>query len=120
MSMISDRCNSKLCGAVCCTFLTFSYDRKLEDDFKGFLSLHGIEIKEEFVTKFHRRFLRTYLKLPVPCMMFDQSSMSCKIYATRPRHCRVNPTKESPFIPGTLCSVLHPELNTVVKKDDGQ
>jgi Fe-S-cluster containining protein len=110
---IHDRCNTKICKAVCCTFLTFSYDRKLDDDYKYFLALRGIMTKEVYITKSFKRFLRTYLRVPVICKEFDAENCICKIYDTRPRWCATNPTKDSPFIEPSMCSVLHPDLNTV-------
>ena len=117
MREISDRCNTRLCKGVCCTFLTFNYDRRLDEDFKSFLILHGIEIKETFVRKHLRRIPRTYLKLPLMCKAFDQETFKCKIYKDRPRWCRLNPTRESPFIPKSSCSVLTPQLTSIPNKE---
>lgn len=113
MNEIRDRCNTKICKGVCCTFLTFSYDRKLDDDYKYFLALRGITTKEVWITKSFKRFLRTYLRVPTVCKEFDATNCRCKIYDTRPIWCKTNPVSESPFIPAEQCSVLHPEFNTV-------
>lgn len=118
MTEISNRCNTKLCKGVCCTFLTFSYDRKLDDDYMRFLSLRGIEVKEVWMTKSFKRFIRTYLRVPVQCKEFDAETFRCRIYDRRPRWCMINPTRESPFIPPSMCSVLNPLSSTVPNKDD--
>lgn len=118
MSEIWNRCDTRLCKGACCTFLTFNYDRKLDDDTKRFFELHGVEIKEVWIRKALKRMIRTYLKVPIQCTMFDKEKCQCKIYESRPRHCRTYPTKESPFIPAGLCSVLNPTIFTVPEKDD--
>jgi Fe-S-cluster containining protein len=110
MREISDRCRTDVCKGECCRFLTFNYDRSLDEDFISFLILHGIEVKQEWIRKGFQRVLRTYMKVPVQCQAFDSETFKCKIYDTRPRWCRINPTKESPFIDKNLCSVLTPQL----------
>ena len=116
MSETSDRCRTGICKGVCCTFLTFNYDKPLDEDFISFLALHGIEVKQEWKRKGYKRIIRSYLKVPVQCSAFDTETCSCKIYDTRPRHCRENPTKESPFIDKNMCSVLTPQLLTTPQK----
>lgn len=116
--IISNRCDVSKCKGVCCTFLTFAYDRKLDEDYKYFLSLRGIEVKEVWVRKSFKRFLRSYLKVPMVCREFDPVTFRCRIYERRPLWCATNPTKDSPFIPPFKCSALHPELDTVPDKDD--
>jgi len=110
MRDISNRCRTDICGGACCKFLTFNYDRSLDEDFISFLALHGIEVKQEWIRKGYKRLIRSYLKIPVQCQAFDPEKCCCKIYETRPRWCRLNPTKESPFIDKNICSVLTPEL----------
>lgn len=117
MRETSNRCRTDICKGICCKFLTFNYDRSLDEDFVSFLALHGIEVKQEWIRKGYKRMIRSFLKIPVQCQAFDPEMCNCKIYETRPRWCRMNPTKESIFINKNLCSVLTPQLLTVPIKE---
>jgi len=99
-------CNVEKCKGICCTFLVYVYPRRLDEDFKRFLGLHGCEIKEEKVTKYHTSAIITYVKMPVPCKEFDSTTFKCKIYENRPNWCRVNPRKAIPFITKEICEVI--------------
>ena len=117
MRETSDKCRTDICKGICCRFLTFNYDKPLDEDFVSFLTLHGIELKQEWIRKGYKRVIRSYLKIPLQCQALDPETCRCKIYETRPRWCRMNPTKESPFIDKNLCSVLTPQLLTIPIKD---
>lgn len=103
-------CRTDICKGACCRFLVFNFDKKLSDDIKYFLKLHNVEVSEVWVTKFHRRMLKTLIQVPLPCSALDMGTFKCKVYDKRPDNCKDNKQLISPFLPKEICSVLTPAL----------
>lgn len=110
-------CRTDICKGACCRFLVFNFDKRLDDDIKNFLNLHGVQVVEVWATKFHRRILKTLIQVPVPCRQFDEVTCQCKIYEKRPNNCKNNETLKSPFLPAEICSVLTPSLCDLSRDD---
>lgn len=110
-------CRTDICKGACCRFLVFNFDKKLSDDIKRFLDLHGVKVVEVWTTKFHQRHLKTIIQVPLPCQQFDQETYKCKIYETRPENCKDNKQVISPFLPKEICSMLTPELGNLSRDD---
>lgn len=110
-------CRTDICRGACCRFLVFHFDKKLTDDIKRFLLLHGVETVEVWGTKFHRRMVKTIIQVPLPCTQLDMCNFKCKIYETRPENCRDDTQMISPFLPKEICSVLSPSLMSLSGED---
>lgn len=110
-------CRTDICKGACCRFLVFNLDKKLTDDIKRFLLLHGVETVEVWTTKFHRRMVRTIIQFPIPCTQLDMETFRCRIYESRPENCRDNTKIASPFLQSAICSVLTPSLENLSEDD---
>jgi len=104
-------CRTDICKGACCRFLTFNFDKKLDDDIKYFLKLHGVEVAELWVTKYHHRQFKTIIQVPLQCKEFDPITFECRVYDKRPRNCMDNRQLISPFLPKEICSVMTPALS---------
>jgi Fe-S-cluster containining protein len=91
-------CDTDVCGAACCSFMTQHVPRD-DADAKAYLDLHGIESKSDGVGGL-------FVKMPVPCKALDPVSKTCTAHDKRPDICRVYPQQESPFIKADLCSLM--------------
>lgn len=96
-------CDIKLCGGVCCTFLTMHWPIRT-DEIRAYFHLHGIECKNDSEGGL-------WLKMPLPCRNFNHETKQCTDYNNRPLACRNYPQTKSPFIDPDLCTQLEEKKN---------
>jgi hypothetical protein len=93
----SGDCDTTVCKAVCCTFVT-EWSKRSDADLKKYLHLHGVETKDAPGGM--------WLKYPVMCKNFDPDTKLCLDWDNRPDICKGYPRRESPFISKSVCSLL--------------